>query len=60
MRAQLVGISIGVGNGEAYYIPVKAEGEVVKDPDACDRCRWKQLRLPLHRSLRLLSATTSS
>lgn len=26
MRAELVGIAIGVGAGEAYYIPLKAEG----------------------------------
>jgi len=31
MRAELVGISIGVGQGEAYYIPVKAEGGRQKD-----------------------------
>ena len=33
MRAQLVGISIGVGNGEAYYIPVKADIQAARDPD---------------------------
>ncbi len=33
MRAELVGISIGVGGGEAYYIPVKAEGGRRKDED---------------------------
>jgi DNA polymerase-1 len=26
MRAELVGLAIGVGGGEAYYIPLKAEG----------------------------------
>ena len=31
MRAQLVGIAIGVGGGEAYYIPLKAEGGLTPD-----------------------------
>lgn len=31
MRAELVGISIGVGNGEAYYIPVADERQQTTD-----------------------------
>ena len=32
MRAELVGLAIGVGNGEAYYVPVSAdEGRKTKD-----------------------------
>ncbi|MCI0475732.1 MAG: DNA polymerase, partial [Anaerolineales bacterium] len=34
MRAELVGIAIGVGGGEAYYIPIKAEGGRQKDESA--------------------------
>jgi DNA polymerase-1 len=31
MRAELVGLAIGVGNGEAYYVPVKDESRKLKD-----------------------------
>ena len=34
MRAELVGIAIGVGGGEAYYVPVKAESGRMKDENA--------------------------
>ena len=33
MRAELVGLAIGVGNGEAYYVPIKTEDGRQKDEE---------------------------